>query len=1019
MAHHHHQNPQFLRPENALKRAGEYTAIGDKEGALKLLHDVLSQRKIRAWQKTYESIMIRYLDLCIELKDHNRSKDGLHQYRNLSQAQAPGSLEVVINHFVDSAETQLKEAAKNAEAAVLAAERVTDLELGATPESIMLSTMTEEGERQRKERKLLVPWLIFVWESYRSVLDILRTSSKLEVVYHQTAERAFDFCNTYKRKVEFRRLCDMLRTHLGHLAKASATSGAPNQANDRRLRGWDGWSDDSIEMHLTTRFKQLEVTTNLELWSEGFRTVEDIHAIMHISPKKPPKSKVMANYYDKLIKIFWVSENYLFHAYAWLKFYALSDSFNTRMTDLERQEMANNVVLSALCIPDNSMSNDSVMIEEKANIDSVASATLLKNQHMATLLGFHSNPNRRALLVDLDHRKLLDLVSPHVLELYQNLESTFQPLDLVKKVTPLLSQLKEKKTTSQTTNEDGEVEVVEVGYDYSAMVTPLTRLVVLKLLKQLSSVYYTVKVDHFLNLVADLGYTHDDLEKIIVVAVKEKSLSVRIDHHSNCLKFGEVAIESDYMRHQLTTLATQLVKVNHIIKPALTSQSDSNDNQSTSKDRIQFFDTIRKSLENEHLNTLNRKNIIERRKEQQEKRDLELLKLAELHAIEVEKERVEAEAQRQEQERKTREKKKREKMLAEYNLINTKELLIKSGVDTSNIKTLTDRETDHLLNKAQEDAAAAAAAAEAKKVEQMKRLDYTVRAIRDSEIPLLAQQRVEYIKECQVAFNEREAMKVTQAKEQFEKDSKLKANVINMMEFTKSFESSILTERRKQYQNMINIKKQEAYDRKVARARRLKFEREEEEEQAEYERQRYLEEQAEYEKQLKLDEEAKIAENKRFEEEQLIQKEKVLAEEAAMRKREQLLEEAKQIKAQREQSISEETPSPSMTQSSSSSDGKWRPRSLGSGGSVPSPSSSRQSSGSQGEPSEAASNWRRGGGGNNPPPPSSGDRRPMGGGGRSLSSLDSDGGRWGKSNDNRSSGRRETSERSDNGRWRK
>lgn len=65
----------------------------------------------------------------------------------------------------------------------------------------MLSTMTEEGERQRKERKLLVPWLIFVWESYRSVLDILRTSSKLEVVYHKTAERAFDFCDTFKRKV--------------------------------------------------------------------------------------------------------------------------------------------------------------------------------------------------------------------------------------------------------------------------------------------------------------------------------------------------------------------------------------------------------------------------------------------------------------------------------------------------------------------------------------------------------------------------------------------------------------------------------------------------------------------------------------------------------------------------------------------------------------------------------------------------------------------------------------------------
>ena len=36
----------------------------------------------------------RYIDLCVELQDHQSGKDGLHQYRNLSQAQAPGSLEV-------------------------------------------------------------------------------------------------------------------------------------------------------------------------------------------------------------------------------------------------------------------------------------------------------------------------------------------------------------------------------------------------------------------------------------------------------------------------------------------------------------------------------------------------------------------------------------------------------------------------------------------------------------------------------------------------------------------------------------------------------------------------------------------------------------------------------------------------------------------------------------------------------------------------------------------------------------
>ena len=72
----------------------EFIAIGNKAGALNLLHEVLSQRKVRTWQKSYETIMVRYIDLCIDLRDYARGKDGLHQYRNLSQAQAPGSLEV-------------------------------------------------------------------------------------------------------------------------------------------------------------------------------------------------------------------------------------------------------------------------------------------------------------------------------------------------------------------------------------------------------------------------------------------------------------------------------------------------------------------------------------------------------------------------------------------------------------------------------------------------------------------------------------------------------------------------------------------------------------------------------------------------------------------------------------------------------------------------------------------------------------------------------------------------------------
>jgi translation initiation factor 3 subunit A len=52
---------------------------------------------------------------------------------------------------------------------------------------------------------------------------------------------------------------------------------------DPQVRGWEGWSSESIELHLQTRFSQLETASMLHLYTEGFRTVEDIYNILQIS----------------------------------------------------------------------------------------------------------------------------------------------------------------------------------------------------------------------------------------------------------------------------------------------------------------------------------------------------------------------------------------------------------------------------------------------------------------------------------------------------------------------------------------------------------------------------------------------------------------------------------------------------------------------------------------------------------------------------------------------------------------
>ena len=73
--------------------------------------------------------------------------------------------------------------------------------------------------QDRTDREEVTPWFKFLWETYRSVLDILRNNSRLEALYAMTATHAFQFCLTYRRTTEFRRLCDILRNHLANLNK--------------------------------------------------------------------------------------------------------------------------------------------------------------------------------------------------------------------------------------------------------------------------------------------------------------------------------------------------------------------------------------------------------------------------------------------------------------------------------------------------------------------------------------------------------------------------------------------------------------------------------------------------------------------------------------------------------------------------------------------------------------------------------------------------------------------------------
>lgn len=868
-------SPFFHKPELALRRALELESIRQSEAALALLHEVLSSRRHRTWSPTYEQIMLTYLNLCLKLHKSREAKDGLHQYRNLSQSQAPGSLEKVIRYLMEQAEKKCTEAKASADATPETALEASadDDEIGASsPEAVLLSTMSADPAKTQRDSTLLFPSLKFLWETYRTILDILKSNSKLEHVYHAAALGALRYCRVYKRRMEFRRLCEMLRMHLGNLQKYGNIHNIPEDGKaNNKVRGWEGWTAESIELHLQTRFSQLETASVLHLYTEGFRTVEDIYSILQISQARrkldptapPPKAKLMAAYYEKLTTLFWVSENYLFHAFAWYKYYTLCKEYNRSMNEEMKTMQASAVLLATLCIPSLQGSSSSDAKQHGLSSTIEDDITKEKMSRMATLLGFHTrHPTREALLAEIRSKNIMDQVPTYLRDLYELLEETSDPLVMVEKVRPLLDQLKQEVGATTSTEEDNED--VEDS-TLSRYIKPLKSVLLLKLLLNLSAAYHTVSMDHLKKLTSGLDMTFEEVEKAIVVFTQKKTLSVRLDHRAGCLRFGDIQLESDAMRTQLTALSKQLEAVCCILQPP--------DEAKQAAARAELYEKIRSNLDKEHSMLLDRKNMIEKRKEEVERlaqekiREEQRIKAEEAAARQVEEEK------RLQREKRLREKEKQLKIQKEMENVEKKKYLEAMGRNT---EAMTEEEmakvdTAALAKEHADKANKKREAAERKVREVAKRLDYLVRAVRIEELPLMKTKYEEKVKQDRERYEAEVVEKAQRAKLQWENDVKEKSHLEehSVLTYLAEFEDIVMEGRRMQHKELCAEEDQraemEAEKGKISRARSRKEDeerRQREEEarlKAEEEKRQVEEERArrEEEKRLKAAEEEK------------------------------------------------------------------------------------------------------------------------------------------------------------------
>ncbi|KAM4636251.1 eukaryotic translation initiation factor 3 subunit A [Discoglossus pictus] len=863
----------FQRPENALKRANEFLEVGKKQPALDVLYDVIKSKKHRTWQKIHEPIMLKYLELCVDLRKSHLAKEGLYQYKNICQQVNIKSLEDVVRAYLKLAEERTESAKESSQQMVLDIE---DLDNIQTPESVLLSAVSGEDTQDRTDRLLLTPWVKFLWESYRQCLDLLRNNSKVERLYHDIAQQAFKFCLLYTRKAEFRKLCDNLRMHLGQIQRHHNQSTAINLNNP-----------ESQSMHLETRLVQLDSAISMELWQEAFKAVEDIHGLFALS-KKPPKPQLMSNYYNKVSTVFWKSGNTLFHASTLHRLYHLSREMRKNITQEEMQRMSTRVLLATLSIP---ITPERTDIARLLDMDGII---VEKQRRLATLLGLQSPPTRVALINDMVRFNVLQYVVPDVKDLYNWLEVDFHPLKLCTRVTKVLEWVKEQ---------------AEKEPELQQYIPQLQNNTILRLLQQVAQIYQSIEFSRLTTLVPFIDAFL--LERAIVDAARHCDLQVRIDHTTRTLSFGSDLnystredaplgpflqnMPSEHIRNQLTAMSTVLSKAVAAIKPAHVLQEKEEQHQLA-------ITSYLKNSRKEHQRILARRQTIEERKERLENLNIQREK-EELEQREAELQKVrKAEEERLRQEAKEREK---ERILQEHEQIKKKtvrerleqikktELGAKAFKDID-IENLEELDPDFIMAKQVEQLEKEKKELQERLKNQEKKIDHFERAKRLEEIPLIKKAYEEQRINDMELWEQQEEERISTLMLEREKAVEHKNRLSRMMEDQELFVSKLTSARQSVYEEKLKQFEERLEEERKARLEERKRQRKEERRIAHY---RNKEEEAQriQEEQLK----------KEREEQERIENEKREAEQREYQERIKKLEEQERKKRQREIEIEE------------------------------------------------------------------------------------------------------------------
>ncbi|KAJ7328582.1 Eukaryotic translation initiation factor 3 subunit A [Desmophyllum pertusum] len=504
-----------------------------------------------------------------------------------------------------------------------------------------------------------------------------------------------------------------------------------------------------------------------------------------------------------------------------------------------------------------------------------------KSRRLAGLLALQGVPTRTSLVNDMLKMGVHQHIMPQLQDLYQCLEKDFSPLRLCSRVNSFFEFLQE--------NEELEL---------SQYVKPLQEVAIVRLLKQC-------------RLLQSFR-----LERAIVDVARSNELQVRIDHRTKAISFGldlhvahkeEVpegpylqSMPSERLRNQLTLMSTALHNAINKIRPEAIKQKCQEEQQRI----VQLY---LRSSKKEHKQMLERKAVIEARKEfleslhvKKEQQEQKMLRLQQKESLEAEKKRLNEERHKREVLRRKQELQDIEKKQAMDKIAALK----KTTVGAKALKDLTEEEieamdADDILARQVEQLDKEKKELQIRLKTQEKKMDYFARATRVEEIPLLKKQYEEHLVLDKQFWEEQEEERINKAVSEHDKLMETSGRLQRMLPDKDDFVENLSKARQAAHEE-----KMKEYQKRLDEARKKRMEERRKERILERKAQRKIEKE---EKEVKDKEDREIRE--REEAEESVRKEKE-EKEREYREKVARMDEVERKRREREKEIEERQAEP-------------------------------------------------------------------------------------------------------------